>query len=252
VIARCQTLLAEPLPGLGLAWQPSQTRITQTVQTEEGEAGFDFLGFNLRPYPTTAKRGDKTIIQPSREAMARHQRQRGAVVRRHRMNAQERLIAALNPVLRGWSHDCSTVWSHATFEPMDEQLRPPLRSWSRCRHPNKTLQWGDQKDWRCEDGQRHCLPRARGKRLGCHTETPIQRHVNVQGRRSPYDGDAVSWGRRRAHHPGVSRRVARLLKRQDGRCAYCGYSFKAGDGLEVDHRIPRTQGGRDAFTHWQL
>ena len=251
-IERCQTLLAEQLHGMGVELKPSKTRITHTLQVEEGEAGCDFLGFNIRQYPTKSTRGDKTIIKPSREAMARHQRQMGAVVRRHRRDAQGRLIAALNPVIRGWRHDFSTVCSHETFEQMDEQRRQQLRSWIRLRHPNKTLKWGDQKYWRCEDGPRHFRPQARGKRLGFHTETPIQRHVNVQGRRSPYDGDEVYWGRRRAHHPGVSRRVARLLKRQDGRCTYCGYSFKAGDVLEVDHLIPRKQGGRDVSTNWQL
>jgi RNA-directed DNA polymerase len=252
VIERCQAVLAAHLRGMGLALKPSKTRITHTLQVEEGEAGVDFLGFNIRQYPAKAKRGYKTIIKPSREAMARHQRQIGAVVHRHRMDAQGRLIEALNPVIRGWSHYFSTVCSHETFEQMDEQLRQQLRSWIRFRHPNKSLKWGDQKYWRYENGPRHFGPRACGKRLGSHTETPIRRHVKVQGRRSPYDGDELYWGRRRAHHPGVSRRVARLLKSQAGSCAYCGYSFKAGDVLEVDHRIPRTQGGRDDSTNWQL
>jgi RNA-directed DNA polymerase len=252
VIERCQAVLAEHLRGMGLAWKPSKTRITHTLQVEEGEAGFDCLGFNIRQYPTKSKRGDKPIIKPSREAMARHQRQLRAVVRRHRMDAQGRLIEALNPVIRGWSHYFSTVCRHETFEQMDEQLRQQLRSWIRLRHPHKTLKWGYQKYWRCEEGQWNCQPRACGKRWGAHTETPIQRHVKVQGRRSPDDGDEIYWSRRRAYHPGVSRRVARLLKRQDGRCTSCGYSFKAGDVLEVDHLIPRQQGGRDVSTNWQL
>jgi RNA-directed DNA polymerase len=245
-------VLAEHLRGMGVEWKPSQTRITHTLPVEGGEAGFDCLGFNMRPYPTKSTRGDKTIIKASREAMARQQRQMGAVVRRHRMDAQARLIAALNPMLRGWRHDVSTVCRHETFEPMDEQLRQQRRSWIRCRHPNKRLTWGDQKYWRCEDGPRHCRPRARGKRWGFPSETPMQRHVNVHGRRSPDDGDAVDWGRRRVHHPGVSTRVARLLQRPDGRCTACGSAFKAGDVLAVDHLIPRTQGGRDDSTTWQL
>jgi RNA-directed DNA polymerase len=252
VIERCQAVLAERLRGMGLASKPSTTRITHTLQVEEGEAGFDLLGFNMRQYPTKSKRGDKAIIKPSREAMARHQRPIGAVVHRHRMDVQGRLIEALNPVIRGWSHYFATVCSHETFEQMDEQRRQQLRSWIRFRHPNKSLKWGYQQYWRYEDGHRHFGPRARGKRWGLHTETPMQRHVKVQGRRSPYDGDELYRGRRRAHHPGVSRRVARLLKSQDGRCAYCGYAFKAGDVLEVDHRIPRKQGGRDDSTNWQL
>ena len=104
VIERCQAVLAEHLRDMGLELKPSKTRITHTLQVEEGEAGFDFLGFNIRQYPMQSKRGYKTIIKPSREAMARHQRHLRAVVRRHRMDTQARLIEALNPVIRGWSH----------------------------------------------------------------------------------------------------------------------------------------------------
>jgi RNA-directed DNA polymerase len=230
--------------------KPSQTRISPTVPGEEGGAGVDVLGCNMRPDPTQSTRGSKASINPRRAARARHQRQLGAVGRRHRRDAQARLIEALHPVIRGWSHSCSTVCRHETFEPRDEQRRQQRRSWSRSRPPNKPLQGGDQKDWRGEEGPRHCRPRARGKRWGVHPETPMQRHVNGQGRRSPDEGDERSWGRRRAHPPGVSRRVARRLKRQDGRWTSGGDAFKAGDVRAGAHRIPRSPGGREAFTHW--
>ena len=231
--------------------KPRKTRITHTLPVAGGDAGFDCLGFHLRPYPPTSTRGDKPIIKPSREARARHQRPIGAVVRRPRMNAPARLIAALHPVSRGWSPGVSTVCRHETCEPRDEPRRQHLRSWSRCRQPTKSLTWGDPQSWRDEDGQRHVMPRARGKRLGVHRETPIQRHVKGPGRRSPDDGDAVDGGRRRAHHPGVSKRVARLLKRQEGRGTACGYAFTAGDVRDVDPLLPRTHGGSDDSTNGQ-
>jgi RNA-directed DNA polymerase len=78
LIARCQAVLADHWRGMGLAWNPRKTRITHTLHIEEGEAGCDCLGFNIRHYPTQSTPGDKTIIKPSREAMARHQRQMGA------------------------------------------------------------------------------------------------------------------------------------------------------------------------------
>ena len=94
----------------GWALNPSKTRVAHTLQVEAGEARLDFLGFNIRPYPTQSTRAYKTIIKPSREAMARHQRQLRAVVHRHRMDTQERVIEALNPGIHGWSHDVSTVY----------------------------------------------------------------------------------------------------------------------------------------------
>ena len=59
---------------MGLALKPRPTRITHPSPFERGEAGFDFLGCNIRPSPTQSTRGYNTLINPSREAMARHQR----------------------------------------------------------------------------------------------------------------------------------------------------------------------------------
>jgi RNA-directed DNA polymerase len=252
VIEQSQALMAEQLRGMGLELKPSKTRITHTLNAEVGGAGFDFLGFNIRQYPTKAKRGYKTIITPSREAVAQHKRQIAAVVRQYRPHRQERLIEALDPVIRGWSHYFSTVCSSKTFEEVDAELRHQLRSWSRFRHPNKPRQWACQQYWRQAGGRVHFMPQGGGTRLTFHTERPIRRHVKVQARRSPYDGDEVYWSTRQGHYPGVSKRVSTLLKRQAGKCRHCGYYFKIGDVLEVDHIIPRAAGGRDAYTNWQL
>jgi RNA-directed DNA polymerase len=189
VIEPSQALMAEHLRGMGLALKPSKTRITPTWQIEAGGAGVDFLGVNSRHYPTKAKRGAKTIIKPSRTAMAHHQRQSVAVVRRHRADRQDRLIAALTPVIRGWSHYCSTVCSKETVEKLDERGRQHRRSWSRFRQPNKPRNWGDQTDWRQEGARVYVAPQRGGKRFARHPERPIRRHVKVQARRSPYDGD---------------------------------------------------------------
>jgi RNA-directed DNA polymerase len=53
-------------------------------------------------------------------------------------------------------------------------------------------------------------------------------------------------------HPQINQRVALLLKRQKGKCAYCQLFFKDRDLLEIDHQIPRSQGGQDEFNNLQL
>jgi RNA-directed DNA polymerase len=251
-IEPCQALMAAHLRGMGWAWQPRKTRITQTLQGEDGGAGFDFLGFHIRQYPIKSTRGYNTSIKPSRRAMAQHQRQIVESVRRHRMEGQARLLAVLQPMIRGWSHCCSTVGSKETFAQMAEALRHQLRAWIRVRHPHQHRKWGPQRYWRREDGRLHFPPRGSGRRLACHVERPIRRHVKVQARRRPYDGDEVYWRTRRGHSPGVATRVATLLKRQAGQCRHCGGSIKADDVLEVDPIIPRAFGGRDASTNWQV
>jgi RNA-directed DNA polymerase len=88
--------------------------------------------------------------------------------------------------------------------------------------------------------------------LRFHPETRIKRHVKVQSHRSPYDGDWLYWSARLGRHPGVSTRIATLLKRQQGRCPRCGLHYCAGDVLEVDHIIPTSSGGKEGSDNWQL
>ncbi len=253
VIEQGQALIAAQLSGMGLELKPSKTRITHTLEVTEGEAGFDFLGFNIRQYwVKMSKRGYKTIIKPSRKSIERHRRQVVEVIRRQRNDSQERFIDALNPVIRGWSNYFSTVCSKKTFGKLDCELRQQLRAWIRYRHPQKSLKAGYNKYFHREGGRLDFVPRKGGKRLRDHAETPIKRHVKVQGKRSPFDGDEVYWSSRRGHHPGVAPRVARLLKQQQGKCPQCGGYFKAGDVMEIDHLVARREDGGDKRSNFQL
>src|SRR5206468_1972848 len=145
--------------------------------------------FNIRQYwVQRCRRGYKTIIKPSRQSIERHRRQIVGVIRRQRNDSQERFIDALNPVIRWWSNYFSTVCSKETFSKLDGELRQQLRAWIRFRHPQKSLKAGYNKYFHREAGRLDFTPRQGGKRLHDHAETPIKRHVKVQGQRSPFDG----------------------------------------------------------------
>ena len=45
VIEQCETIVTEWLRPMGLQLKPSKTRIAHTLKAENGEPGFDFLGF---------------------------------------------------------------------------------------------------------------------------------------------------------------------------------------------------------------
>jgi 5-methylcytosine-specific restriction endonuclease McrA len=115
-----------------------------------------------------------------------------------------------------------------------------------------------------EVGSQQILARSQEGRLGLplregrdttpqkHGQTPIKRHTKVQNRRSPYESDWVYWETRTARHPQLPKRVARLLRRQKGKCPWCGLHFKDGELLEVDHVIPTAKGGEDLPNNQQL
>jgi len=105
-----------------------------------------------------------------------------------------------------------------------------------------------------EDPQRHWIFRdtTYSMKLIQYADTPIKRHIKVAGTRSPFDGDWAYWGKRLGRHPMLPKRVAHLLKAQRGKCPYCGLNFKADDILEVDHIVPKSEGGTHRYINLQL
>ena len=262
VAARAEAWLAP----LGLELNPRKTRIRHTLREHAGaRPGFDFLGFQVRQYPVgrthSGKQGGwgrasvplgcKTLIQPSAEGMQRHLGTIRAVVRRDRAATQAELIADLGPVIRGWTRYHRTGAAKRSFAKLDYLTYQQLRRWAKRRHSKKGGEWIARKYWRRDQGTWDFAPPT-GLKLPRHSATAIQRHVKVQGSRSPYDGDWAYWGSRLGRHPELSRRTATLLRSQRGRCAWCGLQFRHGDRMEVDHVVPVAIGGLDGYANWQL
>ena len=224
----------------------------------EGTPGFDFLGFQIRQYPVGQTKsgkecrgrlhGFKTRSTPSFTAMQRHVAALRKTIDSQRHAEHEALMKALNPQIIGWSAYDAHVVSARVFQRLDHTVYAMLWGWAVSRHPKKAKHWIARKYWRVDDGQGWRFQPSNGtKPLARHDHTPHQRYVKVQGTRSPYDGDWLYWSRRLGHHPNVSPRIARLLKQQQGRCRACGLYFMDGDKIEVDHILPKKQGG--AFGH---
>jgi RNA-directed DNA polymerase len=263
VIEHCQHLVSEWLRPLGLTLKPSKTRITHTLETNDGQPGFDFLGFHIRQYPvghaTSGKDsqgrflGFKTLITPSRAAMTRQRTKLHHLITHAKQATQRTLIGALAPHIRGWSNYYNRVASAKAFRTLDHTLYTQLRSWAMSRHPNKSKHWIMGKYWRVDEGKGwRFQPPLEGRTLTLHSHTPIRRHVKVQATRSPYDGDWVYWSTRLGRHPTISPRVARHLRKQQGRCCACGLYFTEQDTLEVDHILPKAQGGKENEDNLQL
>ncbi|HEY9768223.1 MAG TPA: group II intron reverse transcriptase/maturase [Coleofasciculaceae cyanobacterium] len=118
VVQRCRELISEWLKDMGLELKPSKTRIAHTLiteQSEDGKAGFDFLGYHIRQFrtgkhrssihpSTKEKLGFRTLIIPSKDALKRHQQKIKDVIKKHKYSHQAKLIVELNPIIRGWTN----------------------------------------------------------------------------------------------------------------------------------------------------
>jgi len=99
--------LAEWLAPRGLAFNEDKTKIVRLSE------GLDFLGFNVRRYPNR-----KLLIKPSQAAIRRVRERLASELRTLRGSNAMAVIAALNPIVRGWaayyrgvvSPGCSAPW----------------------------------------------------------------------------------------------------------------------------------------------
>jgi len=127
VIEQCRHLTQTWLQGIGLELSEQKTRIAHTLEKVAGEAGFNFLGFQVRQYRaskynTAQGRGFKTLIRPSHGAMKRHWAMLSALISQHKAAKQANLIGILNPIIAGWANYYSAVVSTRTFHLLDHRL----------------------------------------------------------------------------------------------------------------------------------
>lgn len=273
VILKGKKVIEEWLSQIGLELKPSKTRIAHTIipeESEDGNAGFNFLGFHIRQFKTgkhSSKRGStgkplgfRTLITPTKEAYRKHQEKLKATIKNKKIEGQAELIGKLNPIIRGWMNyyktsDISTVGKHSN---QDNDLYHKLRSWSR-RRCKTDWKRGYAKYWNYVTVKGRKVNRfstregKTGLYLISHTDTPCSnRYVKVKGNASPYDGNLNYWATRMGRHPEMNSLKASLLKKQKGKCTHCGLYIRNGDIQETDHIIARKLRGQNVYSNYQL
>jgi RNA-directed DNA polymerase len=139
LLSRVKPVLIEFLQKRGLTIKEAKTRL---VHIEEG---FDFLGFNIRRYPTDPKRNGickqstVLIIRPMDKKVAILREKISSIIRVDR--PLERIISDLNPILRGWSEYYRISYhSVSTFKQLHNYVWERMWNWCRKKHPRKTAE----------------------------------------------------------------------------------------------------------------
>jgi len=208
--------LAKWLAPRGLAFNEDKTRIVSL------QAGYDFLGFNVRRY-----RNGKLLIKPSKAAVRRVKRKLAEQMHRLRGQNVSAVLAGIGPITRGWASFYRSVVSKETFNSVDDYLWKLTYKWARRSHPNKPRYWVTKRYF----GQFNQSRRNRwvfgdaasGAYLPLMVWTPIVRHRKVTGSSSPDDAALTDyWAKRRGRNtPPLDRSTLLLLKLQRGRCVLC-------------------------------
>ena len=152
------------LAGLGLELHPDKTKV---VDLTDGREGFDFLGchFHARVSGRLLERGIRRYWLhrwPSQRAMKRVRQRVKALTGRSRCHTDIReVIAALNPVLRGWGGYFRTGNAACKFTQLDWYVEWRLRHLLVARY-GRNLHAGQSQGWTREWFEGHGLYRLRG------------------------------------------------------------------------------------------
>jgi len=238
-------LVEQFLQERGLELSPTKTVITHV------EKGFDFLGQNVRRYPS-----GKLLIKPSKKNVKTFLDGVRRTIKAARGSSAADLIKELNPKIRGWANYHRHVVSKRTFVRVDYEIFSCLWRWARRRHRNKNPGWIKEKyfeqhggrNWSFvgemydDQGQPHKV------RLLLARDTPIQRHVKVRSDANPYDpANETYFEKREADHMQDTfwglRTLRYLWYEQRGLCPVCNTKITRITGWRLHHCVPRLMGG---------
>ncbi len=171
------------LAAMGLQLNAQKTRISHTLISVQGEAGFDFLGFHIRQEqtekPAEGKRKQgyesslKTMVNPSKGAIERH---KVAIEQklRHLQNAsQKQVIKELNPLIAGWTSYYNGVVDPTSMGQYDTFIEQQLIQWASVRHPGKERDWLLERYWQQDKNQTRTFATPDGLQLRLYQQTRI-------------------------------------------------------------------------------
>jgi RNA-directed DNA polymerase len=243
-----QKKLSEWLSIRGLQLSTEKTRITTLVE------GFDFLGFNVRNYPTKlSQSGWKTLIRPSKQSVSKIKkrlRDEWMALRGHNVNA---VITRLNPIIRGWANYFRTQVSTEVFNNIDYYMHQREQRYVRHLHPNKPYKWMKNNYWGKLNPYREDTHVFGDKKKQTYllkfTWTGIRRHTMVTGTNSPDDPrlDEYWHNKELQKIPALKPNLRILAQRQDGLCPVCGESLFIEEDIEQHHVIRRDENGPDTI-----
>ena len=270
VVLECKELISTWLLDIGLELKPEKTRLAHTAEpglSEDGKAGFNFLGFRIQGYKMSKHKGAKNskgellgwrvLVHPTKEKIENHMKEIERVTKALRKAPQAALIRDLNPKIRGWRqyYRYSDAKTMEILSKCDNKLYEKLRGWAVSRGSKQNFY---EEYWHRHNGRKVFSTGSKENSLRLESYNPKGEHhssvdyTKVKGDKSPYDGDWKYWSTRMGRYPETSKRVAELLKRQKGKCSWCGLHFKDGDVMEIDHIEPKSKGGSNRKANLQL
>ena len=179
-----------------------------------------------------------------------------AIIKRSQYRSAGQLIAALNPIIRGWANYHRHVVSKKTFEKVDHAIFQALWRWAKRRHRKKGARWVRVKyfgrywvffGWvRDKESTHHKV------RLFRAAKVPIVRHVKIRAAANPYNPEWERYFEKRLEVKMAAdlerqQSLLRLWQSQKGACPVCQQKITRQTGWDNHHITARVYGGSDTM-----
>jgi RNA-directed DNA polymerase len=260
------------LEAAGLSTKAAKTRVLHTLNKadcNDGDNSFKFLGMSIQQVRVgkhKAKKGagrkksknqwvTRMLPHPTKEKL--HFKKLNQEIKA--CTKPMEIIRRVNPMVRGWSSyfKYSDGKTHGRTAWYSKRLFTLISNWQKRRyHTRKRL----SKLWKTVEGNNWVFygydPKSKKEYTladyGKHITWSVIQYVQVNSRRSPYDGDWSYWGKRMPNYLGTDSKTGKLIKKQKGLCLECKTLIRFGDPVQIDHVVPRAKGGLEKLSNLQL
>lgn len=254
------------LAPLGLKISKEKSSIRHTLYEYEGKsAGFTFLGFyfshkkcGIGKTAWVANQYSREPLKyylsqtPDKERVQRHIDKIRDIVKRMEKRPQKELIAKLNPIIRGWTNYYAFTDNNKTFKECDERMFWRLFRYACNRHKSKGKKWIARKYFHSFKGRKWIFGTSdRSLRIQLYSKgVGRNKYVKVEKQKSPYDGDTRYWNNRWKASVSPTKRL--LYSKQNGKCSWYKGPIHVGHVVEIDHIIPKKDGGSSKLKNLRL
>lgn len=250
---KARQTIAKWLEERGLTLSTEKTKVAHLSE------GFNFLGFNIRHYKVNnTKTGWKLLIKPSREKLQEIRDELKFRWLKHRGNNVKTLVGNLNPYIRGIANYLKPMVSSKAFRTLDQYNFQRQKRYIRRMHPKKSINWIKKRYWGKLNLDREDRwvfgDKASGRHLLKFRWFNIERHTLIKGDSSPDDPTLKKYweNRNKEKAKGLIPSYQKVAKNQNFTCPKCGQSLFNDEELQLHHRKPRSEGGKDNYANLEL
>ncbi|MBC8228811.1 HNH endonuclease [bacterium] len=203
------------------------------------------------------------LIKPQPEKVTQYLQDGGKLIKASRGKNLHQLLMVLNPKLNGFANYYRFVVSQATYQKISNTIWQQIYKWLRQSHPKKSAQWVMRR-YSKEYGRTQKSKTFEMNRVKLYLPKfmPIVRFKKIKSGIRIYDNSekARAYWEKRAYTNSLSSiysiQVAKLFKRQHGRCPICRKEITSvqvrQNAIHTHHLNPKSRSADHRLTNLRL